>query len=131
MKHLASFSSIIFISLSSLFAQQNSIQIQANKTNSDIPPSDQQAVAYDERAYLNETIAIFRDAIEYKRNDNAYVLPYMEKPGFPKKKDDSSIGLKKFTSELELWIKNNPELMKQLYADREKAHKRYIKQQHD
>lgn len=105
-------------------AQNGSIQISSNKLNNEVAPSDQVTVPYDERAYLNETIAIFNDAMEFSRADNAYVKPYLNKTGFPKKTGNSTAQIKKFNTELENWIKANPETIKQLYKDRDALHKK-------
>lgn len=117
---------IIFLAVSSKIssAQNGSVQINTNKLNNEVAPSDQEVIPFDERAYLNETIAIFIDAIEFNRTDNAYVNPYISKAGFPKKTGNSTAQLKKFNLELENWIKANPEVVKQLYADRDTMHKK-------
>lgn len=104
-------------------AQNNSIQINANNLNNEIAPTDKEPIPYSEKAYINETIAIFTDAIEFSRTDNSYVKPYLNKTGFPKKTGNSSSQVKKFNAELELWIKANPETVKQLYKDRDALHK--------
>jgi hypothetical protein len=87
-------------------------------------PSDKEPIPNNEKAYINETIAIFTDALEFSRTDNAYVKPYFNKTGFPKKIGNTSSQVKNFNSELELWIKANPETVKQLYKDRDALHKK-------
>ncbi|MBL1181655.1 MAG: hypothetical protein D8M18_11230 [Bacteroidetes bacterium] len=123
MKKLTFILSLVILTKIGL-AQSGSVQISSSKLNNEIAPSDQEVIPFDEKAHMNETIAIFNDAIEFSRADNAYVKPYLNKANFPKKTGNSTAQIKKFNAELENWIKANPEIIQQLYKDRDALHKK-------
>ena len=106
---------ITILFCTSLYSQNN---IQDNFESKNVISSDTDIAItekYNEISDL-ETIAIFKDAINFPTKFNKYVEPYLFLENFPKKNDLD------FDDLLSKWIANNPEKIKALYRDRKKAH---------
>lgn len=90
------------------------------QTSNTVTPSDQVNGLRSEESKTLELIAIFNDAIDAPTKYNAYVKPYLQETTFPSKATNSSKEI--YNLLLEKWISDNPQKVKKLLADRQKAH---------